>query len=452
MKTDNTLLEEMLSDTNLWRVYHPDGTIAGEAEEVRARTIITIENPCFWWPRGYGEQPLYRVDIALKQRGEIFCRRTMQVGLRTVRLNEDADDYGNKFQIEINGVPVFVRGADYVPQDSFAARVESGQIQKLIVTLLVSTFFAYGVSRFKFRGRKMVLRLLLVSQMFPLVLLIIPIFTIFIKLQIVNTYLSLIIAYHRFPKQVRFFHSEPTYDLFTPCMEEGFDAAMLTGMHAMSGGEDRGCWRHTVSPPPLSRAYSAIDTMWFNGTPVGETGIFAAFCGVHGVPLVYVSGDAWACREAEKLIPGVQTCAVKEGKSFFSALSLHPARAAELSAQTALCALHNPNGGKPLTFAPPFVVRTRFAFAHRAADAMQAIPGARRVDETTVEITYESAAQFRREIGCLRAPEDELHQRDTGFERVTGLLTRYGPEPYTACPSYGYPVQADFAAANWGEK
>ena len=123
-----------------WCVYHPDGTIAGKAEEESARTIITIENPCLWWPRGYGEQPLYRVDIVLKQRGEILCRRTMQLGLRTVRLNQDADDYGNKFQIEINGVPIFVRGADYVPQDSFAARVGRSRIKKLIEQCVYGNF------------------------------------------------------------------------------------------------------------------------------------------------------------------------------------------------------------------------------------------------------------------------------------------------------------------------
>ena len=259
-----------------------------------------------------------------------------------------------------------------------------------------------------------------------------------------------ILQYEKFPKQVRFFHSEPTPDFFTPCMEEGFDVAMITGMHAMSGGVDRGCWRHTMSPPPLSKAYSSIDTLWYNGRPVGETGMFAAFAGAHGVPVVYVSGDSWACKEAEALIPGVETCAVKEGKSFFSAVSLHPALAAERSAEAALRALHNPNGVKPVDFGSPFTVQVRFGFAHRAADAVQMIPGAVRVDETTVEMAYENVKDFAAHIGCLRAPEDALHQRDTGFERVTGLMTRYGPEPYLAEPAYGYPVQVDFAATNWG--
>lgn len=95
-----------------------------------------------------------------------------------------------------------------------------------VVTLLVSTFFAYGVSRFKFRGRKMILRLLLVSQMFPLVLLIIPIFTIFIKLQIVNTYLSLIIAYCTFSVPFATWMLKAYFDDFPLELEE---SAMIDG-------------------------------------------------------------------------------------------------------------------------------------------------------------------------------------------------------------------------------
>lgn len=67
-----------------------------------------------------------------------------------------------------------------------------------IVTLVVAIFFSYGLSRFKFRGRILFLNSLLVSQMFPLVLLIIPIFAIFIKLDLIDSYLSLIIAYCTF--------------------------------------------------------------------------------------------------------------------------------------------------------------------------------------------------------------------------------------------------------------
>ncbi len=71
-------------------------------------------------------------------------------------------------------------------------------ISTTLITLIISTFFAYGLSRFKFRGRSIFLNMLLVSQMFPLVLLIIPIFLIFIQLNMMNTYISLVLAYCTF--------------------------------------------------------------------------------------------------------------------------------------------------------------------------------------------------------------------------------------------------------------
>lgn len=67
-----------------------------------------------------------------------------------------------------------------------------------LVTLFISTFFAYGLSRFRFRGRKTMLNMLLVSQMFPLVLLIIPIYLVFIQLDLMDSFGSLVIAYCTF--------------------------------------------------------------------------------------------------------------------------------------------------------------------------------------------------------------------------------------------------------------
>ena len=66
------------------------------------------------------------------------------------------------------------------------------------LTLGVGTFFAYGLSRFQFKGRRSFITLLFLSQMFPLVLLIIPIYLVFIHLELVNTHLSLVVSYCTF--------------------------------------------------------------------------------------------------------------------------------------------------------------------------------------------------------------------------------------------------------------
>ena len=76
---------------------------------------------------------------------------------------------------------------------------------------------------------------------------------------------------------------------YTGILEQGCDAALLVGMHAMAGTAD-GVMNHTVS-----------GTGWrevrFNGRAVGEVGINAALCGAWGCPVLMVTGDEAVCRE-----------------------------------------------------------------------------------------------------------------------------------------------------------
>ena len=100
---------------------------------------------------------------------------------------------------------------------------------------------------------------------------------------------------------------------------------MLVGFHEMAGNREKGCWRHSILPHPITRAYSAVEGIWLNDLLVGEIGIFVAFAGIHNVPAVLNTGDYWACLEAEDLVPGIETVAVKKGTSHFSAISMTPA-------------------------------------------------------------------------------------------------------------------------------
>lgn len=100
-----------------------------------------------------------------------------------------------------------------------------------LVTLLIAVFFAYGLSRFRFRGRTMFLNLLLVSQMFPLVLMIIPIYIIFIKLNLLNTYFSLILAYCTFALPFSTLMLKSYFDSLPGELEE---AALIDGCTPVS--------------------------------------------------------------------------------------------------------------------------------------------------------------------------------------------------------------------------
>src|SRR6058998_3442077 len=119
---------------------------------------------------------------------------------------------------------------------------------------------------------------------------------------------------------------------YTGFLESGVDGALFVGMHAMAGTPD-GVMNHTVS----GRDYQ---NLWFNDTLVGETGINAALCGTWGCPVLLVTGDEAACREAKALLgDGLTTVAVKKGIGQASARMLVPSRARELIEHAAKQAL-----------------------------------------------------------------------------------------------------------------
>ena len=110
---------------------------------------------------------------------------------------------------------------------------------------------------------------------------------------------------------------------YTSFLESGCDAALFVGMHAMAGTPD-GVLSHTVSG-------QAWQSLCFNGTLVGETGINAALCGHWGVPVLLVTGDRAVCKEGRELLgDGLTTVEVKEGLGRFSARMKTPREAREL--------------------------------------------------------------------------------------------------------------------------
>lgn len=71
---------------------------------------IEVASPRLWWPRGYGGQPLYRLEAVLKREGEEIQRLSQRIGLRKIGIQRRKDEYGESFAHEVNGIAVFAMG------------------------------------------------------------------------------------------------------------------------------------------------------------------------------------------------------------------------------------------------------------------------------------------------------------------------------------------------------
>lgn len=91
-----------------------------------------IKNPKLWWPNGLGDQNLYYINLELWDSGELLQSKVERIGLRNIELITDKDKFGNVFYFRVNGKPVFMKGANYIPQDSFLDRVTPERYEHVI--------------------------------------------------------------------------------------------------------------------------------------------------------------------------------------------------------------------------------------------------------------------------------------------------------------------------------
>ncbi|MBN1584451.1 MAG: glycoside hydrolase family 2 protein, partial [Anaerolineae bacterium] len=118
------------------RIVAPDGQVfetgAAVAPDNDITLRIVVPDPQLWWPNGYGAQPLYQAAVKLYEGDIVLDQREYLLGLRTIELRQEPDEWGRSFTFVVNGVPVNAKGSNWIPADSFPTRISDEYLEGLI--------------------------------------------------------------------------------------------------------------------------------------------------------------------------------------------------------------------------------------------------------------------------------------------------------------------------------
>ncbi|MFN4364329.1 beta-mannosidase [Chryseobacterium hispalense] len=91
-----------------------------------------IQNPKLWQPNGWGDPNLYDIKVSLQKDSKMIAEKSEKIGLRTVELIQEKDAKGKSFYFKVNGKPMYAKGTNWIPGDSFSTRMTKEKYQKLI--------------------------------------------------------------------------------------------------------------------------------------------------------------------------------------------------------------------------------------------------------------------------------------------------------------------------------
>ncbi|MFD1829391.1 glycoside hydrolase family 2 protein [Streptomyces desertarenae] len=110
------------------------GRVTVPAGQTSAQVAVTVPGARLWWPAGHGEQPLYDLAVTLEAPGdgEPLDTYERRIGFRTVTVDTTPDEIGTPFTVVVNGKPIFVKGANWIPDDHFLTRITRERLERRV--------------------------------------------------------------------------------------------------------------------------------------------------------------------------------------------------------------------------------------------------------------------------------------------------------------------------------